>query len=124
MKFKEHYKSSLESVMQTYPELYKKDEMKIKHLLLKIHKTLDANFDANSPEPLLHRETTHHQEGIEEIVNTLSKRFGKEYEEIILQEASRHVIDDMGQLYTKADYQRPYFWDKWKFMNEDITAWI
>ncbi len=124
MLYPEHLKESLERTKEQYPELYEKDRKKVVKILSRIHKMLDADFNPGAEEPLSHRERMHHQEGAEEIMQILTKEFGTEYEDIIFQEAKQHVIDDMGQFYTRSDYERPYFWDKWKLMNEDITCWI
>jgi len=124
MLYPQHLKESIERTKERYPELYEKDKKKVIKVLSRIHKMLDRNFQQNSSEPLRHREIMHHQEGIEEITSILTEEFGQEYEDLINLETTKHVISDMGQVYTRSDYQRPYFWDKWKFMNEDINAWI
>jgi len=120
MKHIEHLRESVERVKQTNWKLYEKDPAKIRKLLCRIHKTLDAYFDPSAENLLAHREVLHHREGVEQV----TAEFGVEYENIIRYEAARHVIADMGQVYMRGDYRTAYFWERWKARNEEIICWV
>lgn len=107
-------------------ELYSAAPRIVEAIIEEVNKALDegsARFK-NPDEKLKCRERMHHTEGIEAITKELTKAYGEIYKELIKQAATKHVIDDMGGIYKKHDYQNPHFWPKWKAQNKTQYAWV
>ena len=98
----------------------------IERIVSEVHSALDSCFvPSNDPEEMLrHRETLHHQEGIEEVTEKLVKQYGEIYRPLILQESRAHVAEDMGYVPKKADYRDKNFWPKWRAQNETQCSWL
>ena len=101
-----HYQSSLENVKLSYPELYELEKAKVEQLLMELHKWLDwyagkegeengVAYDFTGTSKIRHRAKRHHLEGIIEAVKIFSEIYGGKFTELIRQEITRHVMDDM-----------------------------
>ena len=55
-----------------------------------------------------HKEVRHHDSGITQAVDHFCYKYGLEFENIIRQEAERHVRDDFGEIPSKSQCTRSY----------------
>jgi len=115
-----HLKHSVRQIKKEDLEFYEKNRGTLSSLLPELHGWFDAFYGRGdlSFDPLVtperHREERHHQEGVIEITEKLTKKYGGRFEKTIIQEARAHVISDMGYVPKKEEYKREYFWDKWE----------
>ena len=123
MHHEEHTKRSLKRLRENdKTELYNTVPRLVEQIVSEIHSTLDSSFipSDDSDEMLKHREKLHHREGIEEVTEKLTKKYGEIYRSIILQEATAHVKEDMHSIPKKSDYQYSDFWPRWQARYELI----
>lgn len=100
-------------------ELYSVVPRLIEEIVDEANYSLDAGFvrSEDPDEMLRHRERMHHAEGIRQITIDLTKRYGEIYQDVIREATTQHVIDDMGRVPGKSDYEDKNFWPKWKRKN-------
>lgn len=113
-----HIRKSQENISKKYSKLYIKNKETIDKLVTELHEW----FDEYSRSPLAeehgytgincmkHRMERHHIEGINMADYLFTKKYGKEFRGIILEESKTHVIDDMGEIYEMGDYYKIGFW--------------
>ncbi len=121
-----HIISSIKRLGENYPEFYRANSDCINEFIEELHLWFDKFAVAKGDEiqRLRHREKRHHKEGIEEISEKLTKKYGKEFKEIVRQEATEHVRADMYFIPKQSDYTDKYFWDIWIAKYETISSWV
>jgi len=114
---KEHMESSMFCIKQKHHKLLLNHREIICQLIMELHVWFDffnnkkgPDFDYTGFDCIKHREKRHHREGINEAVKIFTAKFGAKFKKIIEEEAEKHVIDDMGKIYDKDDYQQIGFW--------------
>ncbi|MFH1500438.1 MAG: hypothetical protein ABIE22_00660 [archaeon] len=103
-----HVDQSLKHIQTKYPDLYSSRKAIVKALVMGLHVWLDE-FDSKPPYTRLntgcHREVRHHNQGFLEAVVKFVDEFDIEFEDIIREEAQRHIKEDMGKIPLKSDYE-------------------
>ncbi len=119
MKHLGHVLASWRNLRKNRKDLYQQDKRKCFELVKEIHYWFDE-FAGKKSETYdytkwitPHRQERHHLDGISECVVTFSRKYGFEYSDFIMVEATRHVRDDMKYLPNKEDYKTKDFWKIW-----------
>jgi hypothetical protein len=103
----EHIRRSIRGIDHDF---YLENRVILDSLVSSLHRWLDNFFGKRgedydySDKTTKHREQRHHNEGIEEAVAYFSKIYGDKFAEIIKQETSRHIIDDIGLIPNREHY--------------------
>ncbi|MBU2576414.1 MAG: hypothetical protein KKF50_01710 [Nanoarchaeota archaeon] len=120
MKFDEHLSLSIKRIEREKAKFYENNTKTLIEMLKELHHWFDEFADGKTTD---HRKIRHHQEGVEEISQELTKRYGTDYRDIISHEAERHVrTDTYGIIPKKRDYEDPFFFQKLEQNNS--SSWI
>lgn len=106
-----HIEHSMKNIRERYPEIYEERRKILEELIRELHVWFDyfagkkeKDYDYTGINFIKHREKRHHIEGIKVAVEIFTRKYGKEFTDIVEEEGRRHVIEDMAYVYSELDY--------------------
>jgi len=115
----EHIKKSLKEIEKTQPDFFAENKDIIIMLISELYAWFDEffgkrgdNYDYTGINCMKHREQRHHIEGIQQARKLFCKKYGNQYEDIVISQGEQHVRDDMGDILFADDYKAIGFWKK------------
>ena len=117
MRSEDHAKRSLEFILAHNPSLSVRHRKKIARIILKLHEWMDQyhntkgeGYDYTGINVMKHWEQLHHHEGAKMAAQHFAGRYGIEYHAMVLEEAYRHIRDDLGEVPDQSFYRQIGIW--------------
>ncbi len=132
MLFHQHLRAAFKQLKQAEPRFYYQNLRDIVKIVSEINhwfddfagkkgadkqsRVYDYTIDPTDPNEgsLRHREQRHHYEGLVECCSILSLKYDSKFRDIIKESAKQHIIEDMGYIPDKEEYQERNFWINWR----------
>ncbi len=115
-RIEDHIRRSFECI-EEYAKPSDEQRKILDKMIPELHEWMDEydgkkgeGYDYTGINCMKHREKRHHVEGAREAEQIFSKKYGKDFKDIIMQEAGRHIMDDWGFIPFAFDYAIPGFW--------------
>jgi len=114
---KDHADKSLQLIAAERPGFYRRHKEVIDELIPDLHAWMDQYFntrgdgyDYTGIDVMKHWERLHHIQGINMAADHFSEKYGELFRETVVEEARRHVMDDLGHIPVESFYHQIGIW--------------